>query len=139
MGKPAARTQSQTSHGGWIVSGASNVKVNEHAAARVGDPDVCILTVPVVHVGGRSFVGQKNQLSPRNTAILLDRHPHYTEMVEQYIRSDPLAPIRDAAQSVLVPLRSRARGILHVIHDHGGGTEMHVRALIDASRQRWRH
>jgi glycosyltransferase involved in cell wall biosynthesis len=29
--------------------------------------------------------------------------------------------------------------VLHVIHDHGGGTEKHVRALIEASRDRWRH
>ncbi len=31
------------------------------------------------------------------------------------------------------------RGVLHVIHGHGGGTEHHVRALIDASRRRYRH
>ena len=29
---------------------------------------------------------------------------------------------------------SRSNGVLHVIHDHGGGTEHHVRALIDGSR-----
>ncbi len=29
--------------------------------------------------------------------------------------------------------------MLHVIHDHGGGTETHVRALIAGSRERWRH
>ncbi len=32
-----------------------------------------------------------------------------------------------------------ARGVLHVIHGHGGGTEHHARALIEASRQRYRH
>ena len=31
------------------------------------------------------------------------------------------------------------RGVLHVIHDHGGGTETHVRALIAGSREHWRH
>ena len=31
------------------------------------------------------------------------------------------------------------RGVLHVIHGHGGGTEHHARALIDASRTRYRH
>jgi glycosyltransferase involved in cell wall biosynthesis len=31
------------------------------------------------------------------------------------------------------------RGVLHVIHHHGGGTETHVRALIESSRRRWRH
>ena len=30
-------------------------------------------------------------------------------------------------------------GVLHVIHGHGGGTEHHARALIDASRNRYRH
>ena len=33
----------------------------------------------------------------------------------------------------------RPRGVLHVIHGHGGGTEHHVRALIDASRTACRH
>jgi hypothetical protein len=30
-------------------------------------------------------------------------------------------------------------GVLHLIHGHGGGTEHHVRALIDASRTACRH
>ena len=34
---------------------------------------------------------------------------------------------------------SRSNGVLHVIHGHGGGTEHHARALIDASRDRYRH
>ncbi len=34
---------------------------------------------------------------------------------------------------------SSLRGVLHVIHGHGGGTEHHARALIDASRARYRH
>src|SRR5207344_661719 len=34
---------------------------------------------------------------------------------------------------------ARLRGVLHVIHGHGGGTEHHARALIDASRTRYRH
>ena len=41
------------------------------------------------------------------------------------------------AATVLAP--SPLRGILHVIHGHGGGTEHHARALIDATRTRYRH
>jgi GT2 family glycosyltransferase/glycosyltransferase involved in cell wall biosynthesis len=108
-------------------------------AARSGWRNVLADDAFVVHVGGRSFAGQKVELSPRNTAILLERHPHYTAMVEDYIRNDPLAPLREAARSELLRLTSDARGVLHVIHDHGGGTETHVRALIDATRDRWRH
>ena len=108
-------------------------------AARAGWRNVLADNAFVVHVGGQSFVGQKADLSPRNTAILLERHPHYTRMVEQYIKADPLKALREAAESELTRSQSGARGILHVIHDHGGGTETHVRALIDSSRKRWRH
>ena len=37
------------------------------------------------------------------------------------------------------PAPRPSHGVLHVIHGHGGGTEHHVRALIDASRDRYRH
>ena len=108
-------------------------------AARAGWRNVLADNAFVLHVGGRSFVGQKSDLSPRNTAILLERHPHYTRMVEDYIKTDPLAPLRAAAAARLALATGPARGVLHVIHDHGGGTETHVRALIEASRDRWRH
>jgi len=108
-------------------------------AARAGWRNVLADNAFVIHVGGRSFAGRKPQLSSRNTAILLERHPHYTRMVEAYIQADPLAPLREAAESELFRSQSETRGVLHVIHDHGGGTETHVRALIDASRDRWRH
>ncbi len=108
-------------------------------AARNGWRNVLADDAFVVHIGGRSFAGRKAELSPRNTVILLDRHPHYTAMVEEYIKRDPLAPLREAAQSALLRRPRASRGVLHVIHDHGGGTETHVRALIEASRDRWRH
>jgi len=108
-------------------------------AARSGWRNVLADDAFVVHVGGRSFAGQKVELSPRNTTTLLERHPHYTAMVEEYIRIDPLKPLREAARSEWLRLTNSARGVLHVIHDHGGGTETHVRALIEATRDRWRH
>ncbi|MEO5764593.1 MAG: glycosyltransferase [Casimicrobiaceae bacterium] len=108
-------------------------------AARAGWRNVLADNAFVVHVGSRSFSGQKAELSSRNTAILLERHPHYTDMVERYIAADPLRALREAARSELARRAGAPRGVLHVIHDHGGGTETHVRALIDASRNRWRH
>jgi len=38
-----------------------------------------------------------------------------------------------------ITLTRPPHGVLHVIHGHGGGTEHHARALIDASRDRYRH
>ena len=54
-------------------------------------------------------------------------------------RADPLRPLRAAAEAQLRAATGPARGVLHVIHGHGGGTEHHARALIDASRTECRH
>ena len=107
-------------------------------AARGGWRNVLADDAFVVHVGQRSFAGRKTQLGRRNLERLLSRHPHYADMVERYIAADPLRALRQAAQSRLA-LQESPRGVLHVIHHHGGGTETHVRALIAASRESWRH
>jgi GT2 family glycosyltransferase len=101
-------------------------------AARAGWRNVLADNAFVLHVGERSFAGKKVDLSPRNTAILLERHPHYTRMVEDYIKADPLRALREAAAARLAIATGPSPGVLHVIHDHGGGTETHVRALIEA-------
>ena len=108
-------------------------------AARAGWRNVLADNAFVVHTGGRSFVGQKAELGPRNMALLLERHPHYLDMVHAYIAADPLRPLREAAASRLAAESTPGQGILHVIHHHGGGTETHVRALIAGSPGRWRH
>src|SRR4029079_17376730 len=93
----------------------------------------------VVHAGGRSFEGRKADLGTRNMALLLERHPDYLDIVREYIAADPLRAIRAAALSALRLTNGPEHGVLHVIHGHGGGTEHHVRALIDASRGLYRH
>ena len=108
-------------------------------AVRAGYRNVLADDAYVRHTGGRSFEGRKTELGERNMPELLARHPHYLDMVRAYIDADPVAPLRDAAEARLAIDAKVARGVLHVIHDHGGGTETHVRALIDASRRRWRH
>jgi GT2 family glycosyltransferase len=55
----------------------------------------------VLHVGGRSFEGQKSELGTSNLALLLERHPRYAKIVEAFIASDPLRPLRDAALAQL--------------------------------------
>jgi len=108
-------------------------------AARAGWRNVLADNAFVVHTGGRSFVGQKAELGPRNMALLLERHPHYLDMVHAYIAADPLRPLREAAASRLAVESTPGQGVLHVIHHHGGGTETHVRALIAGSPGGWRH
>jgi GT2 family glycosyltransferase/glycosyltransferase involved in cell wall biosynthesis len=92
----------------------------------------------VVHAGERSFDGRKIEFGARNMERLLERHPRYLDIVHAFIAADPLRALRDAAQMQLRAATATV-GVLHVIHNHGGGTEHHVRALIDASRTRHRH
>jgi len=108
-------------------------------AARAGWRNVLADNAFVVHTGGRSFVGQKALLGERNMALLLTRHPRYLDMVRAYIAADPIRPLREAAAARQAVDATPGRGVLHIIHYHGGGTETHVRALIAGSRTRWRH
>ena len=123
-----------------LVFGAGYGEENDFClrAARAGWRNVLADDAFVLHMGARSFAGRKAELGGRNLERLQARHPHYAEMVQRYIAADPLRALREAAQSRLVA-SAPMRGVLHVIHHHGGGTETHVRALIAASRDRWRH
>jgi GT2 family glycosyltransferase/glycosyltransferase involved in cell wall biosynthesis len=107
-------------------------------AARAGFRNVLADDAFVVHTGGRSFEGRKDELGARNMQLLARLHPHYAAMVRDYIAADPLRPLREAAQSRLEADGADVR-VLHVVHDRGGGTESHVRALVEASPAGWRH
>jgi GT2 family glycosyltransferase/glycosyltransferase involved in cell wall biosynthesis len=93
----------------------------------------------VAHTGGRSFKDKKAALVPKNSAKLLARHPGYDALVQGFIAADPLRALREAVRTMEGVLASPGDGVLHVIHHHGGGTESHVRMLIDASRTGRRH
>ncbi len=93
----------------------------------------------VAHIGARSFEGRKEALGARNMMLLLERHPTYLDIVRAYIAADPVRAIRGAAMARQRVETGPERGVLHVIHGHGGGTEHHVRALIESSRGGYRH
>jgi GT2 family glycosyltransferase/glycosyltransferase involved in cell wall biosynthesis len=108
-------------------------------AAAVGYRNVLCEDAFVLHLGGGSFGDKRADLAERNMALLLERHPGYLELVNDYIAADPLRPLRELALTQHRVLTGAAHGILHVLHGHGGGTEYHVRALIAASSTAFRH
>jgi GT2 family glycosyltransferase/glycosyltransferase involved in cell wall biosynthesis len=108
-------------------------------AAAAGYRNVLCEEAFVLHLGGSSFGDKRAALSERNTALLLERHPHYLDLVHGYIAADPLRPLREFALSLERVEEGPQRAILHLLHGHGGGTEYHVRALIAASSQAFRH
>jgi GT2 family glycosyltransferase/glycosyltransferase involved in cell wall biosynthesis len=107
-------------------------------AARAGWRNVLADDAFVVHAGGRSFKGRKGELGRRNMQLLLARYPHYEAMVRDYVAADPLRPLRDAAAWRMRRDGAKPR-VLHLVHDHGGGTEAYVRTLLEASGEGWIH
>lgn len=87
-------------------------------AAAAGWRNVLADDALVLHTGGRSFEKQKDALVPKNTEVLLARHPGYLLLVHDYVAADPLAPLRDAATLALDA--EGAGGVLHVLHHQGG-------------------
>ena len=108
-------------------------------AAAAGYRNVLCEDAFVAHLGGSSFGDKRGELARRNLAILQQRHPTYDTLVRDFIAADPLRALRELALSQWRILDSDLSGVLHVIHGHGGGTEYHVRSLIAASQDAFRH
>ena len=103
-------------------------------AAKAGWRNVLADNAFVVHTGERSFAGRKAEVVQRNMGVLLERHPRYMDMVREFIAADPLRAIRELARVRMDIDAAPSRGVLHIVHHHGGGTESHVRALVEGSR-----
>jgi len=108
-------------------------------AAAAGYRNVLCEDAFVLHLGGSSFGDKRAALAERNIGLLLERHPDYLDLVHGYIAADPLRPLREFALSMRQIEDGPQHAILHLLHGHGGGTEYHVRALIAASLDAFRH
>jgi GT2 family glycosyltransferase len=87
----------------------------------------------VAHVGNRSFDAKKAALVEANSRLLISRFPDYPKLVQDFIAADPPQFTRLFARSIERSLRAPQRpGVLHVLHGKGGGTEHHVRDLVEA-------
>lgn len=94
----------------------------------------------VVHTGGSSFTDKKRALMEQNLHKLVTKHPEYPVLVRTFIERDELRPQRELIRSELrMTTCGHEPGVLHIVHHHGGGTELHVRDLISASPGGIRH
>ena len=94
----------------------------------------------VAHTGSRSFDSKKLALMETNTRRLVAKHPSYPQRVHHFIAADPLLPLRNLAETALRRLLAPGlSGILHLLHSRQGGTENHIRDLMRAETQHYRH
>jgi len=77
-------------------------------ALRLGWQNVLCTDTFVFHVGNGSFKEEREALSTRAEAVLLEMHPDYLDSVKSFIRQDPAAPFRRAVEIELARRRVTA-------------------------------
>lgn len=79
----------------------------------------------VRHVGGSSFMTEKDGRVKRAMKILDQRYPHYHQSIRDWQASDPAKPMREALDLARLDITIKP-SILMILHSWGGGTEKHV-------------
>lgn len=115
-------------------------------ARKAGFIDILDDSTFIWHKGNMSFKSTRNDLSASATAIIKKRHPSYFGAVGRFCRSFPLYNVHRRIQlAMLKDWSKRSKGsILHILHNgpkeprhHSlGGTELHVKDLIEGNKDR---
>ncbi len=98
-------------------------------ALDLGWRHIAVPGVFVQHVGSQSFTDDKTSLINRSARLLSEKYPEYNLVIQEFIKSDPLAIARRNID--LERLKRREdRFILMISHNLGGGTERHIKDLV---------
>ncbi|HVG10975.1 MAG TPA: glycosyltransferase [Thermoanaerobaculia bacterium] len=94
----------------------------------------------IFHEGQRSF-GARRGMRVKSAHRAMQRlHPEYLATVAQFIREDPIRPLRERVVSQIFPARNTARRVLHLVHGwppwNSAGTELYAAGLV---RRQARH
>ena len=100
-------------------------------AAAIGGHHVGIATLFVEHRGGTSFGSEAKQAMVRkNNAIISERYPGYDVMVQEFIRTDPLASARLMLALAWAQARQDGPVPIYLGHTMGGGAETYLQDRI---------
>lgn len=88
----------------------------------------------VFHRGEGSFSARKAELCRKNLKTLSQKYPEYLPIVHEYIQSNPLVELHKNIRLRMGTWdpNGHKKKILFLLHTWGGGTEKHVRDLINA-------
>ncbi|MCX7908196.1 MAG: glycosyltransferase, partial [Ignavibacteria bacterium] len=101
-------------------------------AKKIGYKNVIATNLFVYHKHGSSFSSEEKRiLLERNMKILLQKHPDYSFLVDEFIKKDPLKEIRLFVQSKI--LSTKNDPILIIDHMLGGGANEFSKTLINKS------
>lgn len=99
-----------------------------------GWKNVCTPNVFVYHKGSVSFGADAEGFIAKNLNVLNSLYPEYSGNVQSFIATDPMIKARrNVSVSILKESGDFEFPILYISHGIGGGTETHVRSLIDST------
>jgi len=105
-------------------------------AAEAGWLNILAPNVFVRHYGGSSFGASKNERVVAAIRKVEELHPGYTQLVGDFVRSDPIRAFRqelDLARVARLSRSGRRGATLFITHSWGGGTERHVQEMCRLS------
>lgn len=104
-------------------------------ASALGGRHVAVSRLFVEHRGGASFGPEKLALIQQNNAIISSRYPGYDQMVQDFIRDDPLVtPRLVAALAWAESLSSVDQIPIFIGHSMGGGAENYLQDRVRAEK-----
>ncbi len=83
----------------------------------------------MLHVGSVSFGKRRQQLSQQGLKALLEKHPDYNRLIQEFIAGDPMAPLRRNIDMARITRRSDKPPMIFISHTWGGGIETHVQDM----------
>jgi GT2 family glycosyltransferase/glycosyltransferase involved in cell wall biosynthesis len=112
--------------------GKGNGEENDFSqrAANKGWKNKLAANVFVRHIGAVSFLGEKSEFLKQSAAVLKQRYPEFFPNIKSFYKADPIKPLRRRIDIARLKRKSDNPAVLFVTHDRGGGTERHIRDLI---------
>ncbi|MFM6398636.1 tetratricopeptide repeat protein, partial [Planktothrix sp.] len=98
-------------------------------ALDLGWRHIAVPGVFIQHVGSQSFTDDKTSLINRSSRLLSEKYPEYNLVIQEFIKSDPLAIARRNIDLERLK-RCGDNFILMISHNLGGGTERHIKDLV---------
>jgi GT2 family glycosyltransferase/glycosyltransferase involved in cell wall biosynthesis len=83
----------------------------------------------VRHIGATSFASEKSTLAKQGLKKLQARYPHYAAALREFIKADPVRPLRQRLDLARLKHAGLGVNILMVNHRRSGGIDRHVREL----------
>ena len=100
-------------------------------AAAQGGRHVAVTNLFVEHRGGASFGSEKMALVKKNNAIIAARYPRYDQLVQDFIREDPLITARMIATFAWADSLPEIQELpVYIGHSMGGGAENYLQDRI---------